>query len=320
MSESSEPAPQALFRARALEHRAGARAEGDVLRLPPSWTRWTYWLVLAVVAALFAFAVFGRVGRHASGPAVVRAEGLRSLGVGREGEVVRLHVTPGQQVDAGDLLLELDDAVERAEYRRILGEFETHLAARLEDPADAAAAAALAAVRPDLERARARLEERRLRSPQAGRVHELRTRVGRTVAPGQGLIVLETSDPSFVVHGLLPGSARALLEPPLEVRVELLGQARAWTRAQGGELSPAVVGPAEARRLLGPEVADGLDWTGPAVLLRVFLEAGAFDAEGRRLELHDGMPARVEVSLGSESVLTTLFPGLARQSEGRRSR
>ncbi|HKQ61092.1 MAG TPA: hypothetical protein VJS92_07360, partial [Candidatus Polarisedimenticolaceae bacterium] len=74
--------PHELFRAEALRHHAERPERGDVLRLPPSWTRGAYWLLIAVGAAAALFVVFGRVRRYAEGPAVVRVEGKRCVAVG----------------------------------------------------------------------------------------------------------------------------------------------------------------------------------------------------------------------------------------------
>jgi hypothetical protein len=61
-----------LFREQALRRHAGAREHGDVVRLPPRWTRYAYPIVLGMMLGALAFAWVGRVTQYARGPAVVR--------------------------------------------------------------------------------------------------------------------------------------------------------------------------------------------------------------------------------------------------------
>ena len=57
---------EGFFREEALQHHTGARVSGDLLRVPPSWTRWTFAFLLAVFVAGAAYATLGSVtGLHA---------------------------------------------------------------------------------------------------------------------------------------------------------------------------------------------------------------------------------------------------------------
>jgi len=62
---------EGLFREEALRHHAGARSSGDVLRVPPSWTRWTFAFLVAVFVAGAAYAALGSVAVYAQGLAAV---------------------------------------------------------------------------------------------------------------------------------------------------------------------------------------------------------------------------------------------------------
>ncbi len=68
-----------IFREEALRHHSVGREEGDVLRLPPGWTRWTYWLLLAAFAVGLGFVTLGTVREDVRGPAVIRLEGRARL-------------------------------------------------------------------------------------------------------------------------------------------------------------------------------------------------------------------------------------------------
>lgn len=315
MSDPSESGSGGLFREEAVRHKAGAAAEGDVLRLPPSWTRWTYWLLLAVALFGVLFLTLGRVRQYASGPGVVRLEGGVTLLAEEAGVVAAIDVHPGDRVTADAPLIRFTDDTEAATYRQALDEFESHLAARLRDPADEGARQELARTRPELERAARRLARRVARAPRDGVVREIRVRPGRVVAAGDLLLSLEPERPRYTVIALLPGSMRPLLVDGARLRVELTGHAHAAAWVDGAVFGDAVIGPGEARRVLGEEIADAVELLGPVVVAEAALVGDALVAGDRRYPLHDGMPARVETPLRSEPLLYALFPALRSTTE-----
>ena len=90
---------RSLFREEALRHHLLRRDYGDVLRLPPAWTRWAYPLVVATAAAAVLFLATVEVPRYAIGPAIVgagarsaeawlAADELRSLTAGAPASIV----------------------------------------------------------------------------------------------------------------------------------------------------------------------------------------------------------------------------------------
>src|SRR5947209_6243331 len=79
VGEEDLTTPTPLFREEALEHHAGQRQEGQLLRLSPGWTRWSFWLLAAVVAAAIVYAALGTIHEYAAGPAVVRVEDCADL-------------------------------------------------------------------------------------------------------------------------------------------------------------------------------------------------------------------------------------------------
>ena len=64
---------EGLFRDEALRHHTAARTTGDVLRVPPSWTRWTFVFLVAVFAAGALYAALGSVTVYARGAGIVAA-------------------------------------------------------------------------------------------------------------------------------------------------------------------------------------------------------------------------------------------------------
>jgi hypothetical protein len=99
---------------------------------------------------------------------------------------------------------------------------------------------------------------------------------------------------------VVPARYRAELRTALPLRFELSARPLAV-----GSVSPRILAPSEARRLLGPDGA--AFWTGPeaAVRIEAALPAGSE-------EYGDGVAGRVRVVLGRERVLFALIPALRR--------
>ena len=308
---ASAGAAQVLFREQALRiHQAGMRIEGDLLRADPRWMQHTYRLLLAVLVATLLFSVLGTVREYASGPAVVRLGGRTDLRATAAGTVSEVAVARGERVASGQVLIRLHDAQEAAELERIEREIELQLINRLRDPSDAAAERSLLSLRAERELARARVAERELRAPAAGTVEDVRARPGQPVAPGQVLATLAGPGGERSVIALLPGEYRPMLKPGMELRLELQGYRYAYQHLSLVEVGSEVVGPAEARRYLGEEIADAATLGGPVVLVTARLPSPTFEAEGKTRRFHDGMWGRAEVRVRSERILVALIPAL----------
>jgi membrane fusion protein (multidrug efflux system) len=300
-----------LFREQALRvHQAGMRIEGDLLRADPRWMQWTYRLLLAVLVAAFLFSVLGTVREYASGPAVVRLGGRTDLRATAAGTVSEVVVERGDRVTTGQLLVRLHGAQEAAELERIEREIELQLVNRLRNPADSAAERSLLSLRAERELARSRVAERALRAPAAGVVDDLRVRAGQPVSPGQILATLAGPGGERTVMALLPGEFRPLLKPGMELRLELQGYRYAYQHLVVEEVGGEVVGPTEARRYLGEEIADAATLGGPVVLVTARVPSLTFEAEGRTRRYHDGMWGKAEVRVRSERILVALVPAL----------
>jgi hypothetical protein len=72
---------EGFFREEALQHHTGARVSGDLLRVPPSWTRWTFAFLLAVFVAGAAYATLGSVTVYTHGLAMTRGTGSGAASV-----------------------------------------------------------------------------------------------------------------------------------------------------------------------------------------------------------------------------------------------
>jgi|SRR5688572_22827049 len=124
----------------------------------------------------------------------------------------------------------------------------------------------------------------------------------------EGAIARKGARPELLVY--LPGHHLPSLLPGMTLRLELDGWPRTYQEATVETVGEQVLGPAEARRMLGSSLGDSLPLTGPVVLLRARLPAEGFSAGGRTLDHHDGMVGRAEVRLESERLLFLLVPAL----------
>jgi membrane fusion protein (multidrug efflux system) len=300
-----------VFRQEALEHHAsGSDSKGHLLQISPAWTRWAFRLLILVFLASALYITLGSVNEYATGVAVVRVEGRTDVTATTAGTVSAIEVAPGQSVAAGALLVRLYGAQETADLERTRHEFELGLLSRLRNPADAAVERTLGALRAQKHLAEARLEERSVRAPHAGAVSDVRVRSGQHLSPGDVVLSLRGGDSELSVIALLPGHYRPLIRVGLPMRLELQGYRYAYQQLVVESVSDEVLGPAEARRLLGPGVGETLPVDGPVLLVTARLPSPTFESDGRRYDYHDGIQGSVEIRVRSERMLTVLLPGL----------
>ncbi|HET8772905.1 MAG TPA: GAF domain-containing protein [Thermoanaerobaculia bacterium] len=316
--ESGEPMP-GIFREEALEyHAAPGVREGDWLRLSPRWMPAVLWLLVGLVAAFLGFAVLSSIGEYSSGPAVVRLAGRTEVTASQAGQVTAVEVRPGDRVSAGRILVRFQNAREAAELARIEREWELQLVERLRDLSAGAAAQALIGLRAERDLARARLDERVVRAPRAGVVGDLRCRPDQYVAAGDILLSLTATDAQPALVAMLPGEHRPMLRAGMPLSLKLRGYTDAPQELIVTAVADEVVGPEEAKRLLGPEVAAAIPLNGPLVRIEARFPDATFESAGKSYELHDGMWGSAEVRVRSESMLVALVPGLRAVLERRR--
>jgi membrane fusion protein (multidrug efflux system) len=301
-----------IFREEALEYHAAGAREGDWLRLSPRWTSATTWLLAGLVAAFLIFASFSTIDEYSTGPAVVRLTGRTEVTASQEGLVTAVQVRPGERVIAGRVLVRFESAREAAELARIEREWELQLVERLRDLSAAPPAQALIALRAGRDLARARLEERVVRALAASVVGDVRCRLGQHVAAGDILLSLTGlgADSRPLLTALLPGEHRPQLRPGMTLNLELRGYRHSPQRLTIAAVADEVVGPEEAKRLLGPEVATAVPLNGSLVRVEAYFPRDTFESRGESYALHDGMWGSAEVPVRSESLLVALVPGL----------
>ncbi len=135
------------------------------------------------------------------------------LGAEISGAVTRVAVENGAAVAAGDLLIQLDDAVERAqlgaaEARLAIAKLDADRASELRSK-DTISQAALDTAAAQLRQAQAEaaalkatVDKKSIRAPFAGRVGIRLVNVGQYVSPGMALLPLQSLDPMYVNFNL----------------------------------------------------------------------------------------------------------------------
>jgi membrane fusion protein (multidrug efflux system) len=114
----------------------------------------------------------------------------------------------------------------------------------------------------------------------------------------------------FYVVAFVPGQFRPLLHPGMPLRVRLNGFSRATETTTIDSVGDEVVGPAEARRYLGPDVADVVTLTGPVVLVKATLDGNSFTSDDKHFNFYDGLTGNAEARVRSQRVLAVMVPGL----------
>ena len=308
----SEPAPS-IFRARALEVHQQGESPGRPLEVVSSWTRWAVRVTVLVVAVGLGFAALAPVGEYAQGPAVVRREGRTIVTSSASGTVRSVARRPGQRVEAGELLVRLDDAGAEAALARVEHEYEQRLVELLRAPEDEARRERLTSLGAELELARARLDERSVRAPSAGLISDLRVREGQRVDPGDALVAIEGEAAQTVVVGLLPGHYRPLLSAEAsELVLELEGFPDSRVEVDVREVADEVVGPAEALRVLGRDREGAMQLDGPVVVVEARLASERFASDDVDYRIYDGMQGRLEAKVRAATLLEILIPALRR--------
>jgi membrane fusion protein (multidrug efflux system) len=306
-----------LFRREAIDAHAGRQmAQGSLLQISPRWMNLTYRFLALLLVAAITYLALGTLTEYATGPAVVRVEGRIDITANAAGTVAAVEVQPGQRVAAKQLLVRFYDAQESAELDRIDREFELQLVKTLRSASDQEARTALGLLRAQKEQAQSRLESRSVRAPSAGVVSDVRIRTGQLLGAGDIVLTLVRDDARFGIVAMLPGQYRPLLKPHMPMRLELSGFRFAYRELEIDTIGDEVIGPAEARRYLGAEIADTVTLPSSVILVRAHLPTRDFSVDGRTFAYHDGMQGTAEARVRTEPILFSLVPGLKAVFEG----
>jgi len=301
---------ESLFRRSAIDHHARQGVKSELLRIAPASTAWGFYALYAGFGTLLVFGIFGEVNEYASGPAVVRIEGRTSITTSRPALVGEVLVQPGDIVTEGGALVQLYAAEEANELAAATRQFDDQLAKLLHRPDDALARQSLVELRTRKELAQARFDQRTLRAPHPGTVSDVRVRPGQVVEPGTSVVELEGENAQVTIAALLPGRYRPLLAPGAPLRFELDGFDKRGQQVAIQHVAAQVVGPAEALRFIGRDVADTFPVEGPIVLVRAVLPRATFADDDVEFRFAHGMHGHAETVVRSEPVAFALVPAL----------
>jgi membrane fusion protein (multidrug efflux system) len=217
-------------------------------------------------------------------------------------------VRSGQQVKAGQTLMRFQTTAEGNELDRINREIQLQTLKYLRDTTDESAKSSLAVLRASQEQALAHLKERSVLAPRAGVITNLRIRPGQLLGPGDvvGTIIDEKS--AYTVWALVPGQFRPMLKQNLKLRLALEGYPYTYKDVPIDDISNEVIGPNEARRVLGNELADTVPVQGSLVLVRARLPDSSFKFEGKTFSYFDGIPGHIDIKVRSLRLLVMMFP------------
>jgi len=122
--------------------------------------------------------------------------------------------------------------------------------------------------------------------------------------------LIGTQNEVAAVTALLPGQIRPKLHRGQRMKLELQSYPTYRGDVVIDEVGDQIIGPGEAKRLLGPDAAESFGIDGPLVVVRGRLVSPAVGVKAPRPRYYDGMVGKVEVQIGSQSVLARLIPSL----------
>ncbi len=303
-------APIPLFRREAIDAQRVKELRADVLALDPRATSWGFGLLCAGMIVAVLFLILGRLNEYATGPAFVHLDGQTTLTGSLSGLVTEVNVTPGDRVEAGAILVRFHAADELAELEAATKEFESQLAKLLLRPDDPATREALVSLRSRRDLAQTRVDQRTLRAPHRGVVGDVRVRPGQIVEPGMRVVELQEARSVATVIALLPGRYRPMLHPGDKVRFELDGFQRRAHELTVSRVGDQIVGPSEAARYLGRDLADAFSISGPVVLVQATLPRTSFQVDGEQYIVTSGMRGKAEAVVRNEPIAYAFVPTL----------
>ena len=285
-----------VFRVAAVQaQNEGFQAEPVVLEAGAGWTKHTYRLLLAAACVMLLASMLIQVNQYATGWGVVRTGQKVPLQATIEGNIDKLHIASGSAVTKGTLLLELNSQSERNNHDQAQNRFDEAVRARLLNLNDFAVANQLPGLRAAVLVAQNELRRRQIFSPVSGLVSDLRLESGQYIAAGQHLFDISQAGAKRKLTALLPGSFRPQLSLGQRLRVKLSGYAFTTLELKIARIGDELVGPTQARRLLGAAREDAFPVSGSNVWVEADIEQATFAFNGRDLSFHDGLAGEVEI-------------------------
>jgi membrane fusion protein (multidrug efflux system) len=297
-----------LYRQEALESHRNKNQDGAPMSLSPHWVKRAYPTLVILVVASLSFALWVDVPTYSSGSGVVVFDGTK-VTAPTPGTVEAVLVESGQEVKAGEVLVRLHSAEELAELEQASTELENALTQFLFDGGDDVKAVLANAVARE-ERTRARVETRVVRAAGDGVVSDIRVQLGMLLTAGDHILTLVAPGAEPEVIAFLPGTDRPRIRPGMTLQIGLTGYVKVRDKAKIVEVGTEVIGPQEARRYIGNQIADALKLNGSQVIVRARLPKRTFSTQRHTYHYHHGMLAKTECKIESKPFLVTLIPAI----------
>lgn len=299
-----------LFRAEALEAHRGPDADGPLLKAPPRWSESVFWCL--GIASLVFVAALGllEVGVYSSAASVVEVDDAGDIVTVVPGSVATVYVQPGDQVQAGDLLAELETGQERLALDQARRAYDQSVMRRLQDPTHPTYADEVAQRRSALETELAQVERKRVRAVRGGVVGDVHVRPGQVVEAGRVLLTVRDPAAPKRIRGFFPAADRPSLEPGQPLLLDVQGLEHRSVRLRIDTVSEEAIGPSEVGRWLGPQRFDTLDVHGPLVQVTAQIPDTIEMSDGSLRTLHEGMAGTLEVRVQRRRLIFVLLPGL----------
>ncbi len=302
---------KSLYRPEALESHRRRGQEGSLTELSPGWVRHTYHVLIAAIVVGIFFAMTVHVPTYSTGVGVVVFDGTPVTSP-QPGTVEHIHVQSGQEVHKDTILLTLKADKEESDLRQATTELEHALHQYMHDRTDETIRKSLITAQAAQKRAADALAQRTVRAPVDGVVSDVRIHPGSPLEFGAPILTIIAPGTEPEVWAYLPGSDRPRLREGQDLQVELTGYQKGREKATIYDVGRSSTGAAEARRSIGPELADALKLGdgGTFTLVKAKLPHRTFTVKGRTYNYHPGMPAKTEVRVENKRFIVTLVPAL----------
>ena len=297
-----------MFRPEAL-----AAHLGHVGGVAPPRTGGTYGTLTAAVVfglTLVLLAVFALVPspEYVRGVGTVRVQGSQAVRAPAQGHVDELRVAPGDEVQAGQVLVVLEHPEVRRRHREVRERYDAAVRAALRSTSNPELWARSAELGRELDSLSRRLEEAAVRAQTSGRVVALRVRETDAVVSDQVLAVIAAPGREDLrIVALVPGNLRPKVVPGADLRLRFAEYPRQQVLTSVESVSDELVDAREAAVMTSEVVLNQVDPQQGHAVVTGRLTGDELQNADHAHRLYDGMTATVEVMVEDRTLLQRLM-------------
>jgi len=297
---------KSMFRPEALSAARQKNREGALVALSPKWVKIALPAIILIAAALVTVAAIVHVPTYSRGTLVVTMDGRKNVISTVQGAITSVYVIPGQRVKAGDPLMALDTQNEKQQFEAIDTNYRDQLAAYLVDPTDDNARAALVQIAPQRNAALQAIAQKTIVAGEDGVIGAiLATDI---VSGGEQVLTILPADSQPSITAFMPGTDRARIKPGMVLQVEMSGYYGERQHVVVTEVGEEIIGPSQARKLLGQKLGDTVMLPPSIVVVKAKLASSTFTSKGKTFNYFDGMDGLGEIEVDTKSFLATVVP------------